>query len=79
MKGHGQAQSQLKVGGMGFFLYNSKCIDFKPHECIGGEYKVGHCGYFGTIYMSVSSTVLEIQHICIRLILRLSISFAIPL
>ena len=46
-----------------FFLYNSKGIDFKPHKCIEVEYKVGHPGYFGTKYMSVSITVLEIQHI----------------
>ena len=45
-----------------FFLYNSKCIDFKPHKCIEVEYKVGHYGNFGTKYMSVSITVLEIQH-----------------
>ena len=48
---------------MCFFLYNLKCIDVKPHKCVGSEYKVGHCGYFGTKYMSVSITVLEIQHI----------------
>ena len=46
-----------------FFLYNSKCIDFKTHKCIEVEYKVGHCGYFGTKYVSVSITVFEIQHI----------------
>ena len=46
-----------------FFLYNSKGIDFKPHKCIEVEYKVGHSGNFGTKYMSVSITVLEIQHI----------------
>ena len=46
-----------------FFLYNSRCIDFKPHTCIDVEYKVGHSGYFGTKYMSVPITVLEIQHI----------------
>ena len=44
-------------------LYNSKCIDFRTHKCIEVEYKVGHCGHFGTRYMSVSITVLEIQHI----------------
>ena len=27
-----------------FFLYNSKCIDFKPHICIEVEYKVEHSG-----------------------------------
>ena len=46
-----------------FFLYNSKCIDFKTHKCIKVEYKVGHCGHFGTRYVSVSISVLEIQHI----------------
>ena len=46
-----------------FFLYNSKGIDFKPHKCIEVEYKVGHSGYFDTKDMSVSITVLEIQHI----------------
>ena len=46
-----------------FFLYNSKCIDFKPHKCTDVEYKVGRSGYFGTRYMSVSITVLEIQYI----------------
>ena len=46
-----------------FFLYNSKGIDFNPHKRIEVEYKVGHPGYFGTKYMSVSITVLEIQHI----------------
>ena len=46
-----------------FFLNNAKCIDFKPHKCIEVEYKVGRSGYFGTRYMSVSITVLEIQHI----------------
>ena len=46
-----------------FFLYNSKCIDFKPHKCIEVDYKVGPYGNFGTKYMSVSVTVLEIQHI----------------
>ena len=40
---------------------NSKCIAFKPHECIGGEYKVGHCGYFGTTHMSESIMVCEIH------------------
>ena len=48
---------------MCFFLYNSKCLDFKPHKCIEVEYKVGYCGHFGTKYMSVSITVLEIQHV----------------
>ena len=46
-----------------FFLYNSNCIDFKTHKCIEVEYKDGHCGCFGTKYVSVSSSVLEIQHI----------------
>ena len=46
-----------------FFLYNSKCIHFKAHKCIEVEYKVGHSGYFDTKDMSVSITVLEIQHI----------------
>ena len=46
------------------FPYNSKCIDFKTHKHIKVEYKVGHCGYFGTKYVSVSITVIEIQHIC---------------
>ena len=46
-----------------FFLYNSKCIDIKPHKCIEVEYKNCHCGHFSTRYMSVSITVLEIQHI----------------
>ena len=46
-----------------FFLYNSKCIDFKSHKCIKVEYKVGHYGRFGTKYMLVSITVLEIQHV----------------
>ena len=41
---------------MCFFLYNSKCN-------IEVEYKVGHCGYFDTKYMSVSLMVLEIGHI----------------
>ena len=45
------------------FLYNSRCIDFKPHKRIEVEYKVGYSGDFGTKYMSVSITVLEIQHI----------------
>ena len=48
---------------MCFFLYNSKCLDFKPHKYIEVEYKVGYCGHFGTKYMSVSITVLEIQHV----------------
>ena len=48
---------------MWFFLYKSKCIDFKPHKYIKVEYKVGYCEYFGTKYMSISITVLEIQHI----------------
>ena len=67
---------------MSFFPYNSKCIDFKPHEYIEGEYEVGHCGHSGTTYMSVSITVLEIQHIGIRLILHFSIfgyTFVFPL
>ena len=46
---------------MWFFLYNSKCIDFKPHKCIGDEYKVVCCGNLGTRHMSLSITVLEIQ------------------
>ena len=45
------------------FFYNSKCFDFKPPKCIGGEYKCGHHGCFDTIYMSVSITVLDIQHV----------------
>ena len=48
---------------MCFFLYKSKCIDFKPHKCIKVEYKVGHYGHFGAKYMLVSITVLEIQHV----------------
>ena len=48
---------------MCFFLYNSICIVFKPHKCIEVEYKVGHCGHFGAMCMSVSITVLEIQHV----------------
>ena len=44
-----------------FFLYNLKCFDFKPHKYITVEYKVGYCGHFGTKYMSVPITVLEIQ------------------
>ena len=27
------------------------------------EYKVGHCGHFGTMCMLVSITVLEIEHV----------------
>ena len=46
-----------------FFLYNSKCIDCRPHECIEVEYEVWHSGYFDTKDMSVSITVLEIQNI----------------
>ena len=67
---------------MRFFPYNSKCIDFKPHEYIEGEYEVGHYGHFGTTHMSVSITVLEIQHIGISLILHFSIfgyTFVFPL
>ena len=45
-----------------FFLYNFKCVYFKPHKCIEVEYKVGHSGYFGTKDMSVSITVHEIQY-----------------
>ena len=47
---------------MCFFLYNSKCNDFRPHKCIEGEYKVGHYGHFGTKHMSVCYTVIELQH-----------------
>ena len=43
---------------MWFFLYNLKCIDVKSHKCVGSEYKVDHCGNFGTKYMPVSITVL---------------------
>ena len=42
---------------------NSKCIDFKRHKCIEVEYKVACSEYFDTRHMSVSITVLEIQHI----------------
>ena len=48
---------------MWFFLHNSKCIDFKAHKCIEVEYEHGHYENFGTKYMLVSITVLEIQHI----------------
>ena len=48
---------------MCFFLYNSKCIHFKSHKCIEVEYELGHYENFGTKYMLVSITVLEIQHI----------------
>ena len=47
---------------MCFFLYNSKCIHFKSHKCIEVEYELGHSEDFGTKYMLVSITVLEIQH-----------------
>ena len=47
---------------MCFFFYNSKSFDFKPPKCIGGEYKCGPHGYFDTMYMSVSITVLEILY-----------------
>ena len=63
---------------MRFFLYNSKCIDIKPYKYIESEYKCAHCGHFGTKYMSVCITVLEIRHICIRLILHFSTSLALP-
>ena len=56
-------KSKMSVQKCVFFLYKPECIDYKPHKCIKVEYKVGHCGYFGTKYMSVSLMILEIGRI----------------